>query len=517
MTPSSESSRFGKTDLLVALVIALCLLAYHIILSMRSEYGYFIDELYYIACSKRLAFGYVDHPPLSILLLAVIRRLLGDSLPAIRVLPSLALAATVFVTGMITHRLGGTRWAIVIASLAVVAMPAYLVMGSFYSMNAFEIVLVAIILYLTTRMLDEENPRYWVAIGVLLGLGLELKHTMVVYAIAIVLGLVLAPSRRLLWNRWFVWGIVCSFLLLLPNLVWQILHGFPSLEFYRNAMVNKNIPKDLFGILADQAIFTNPAALPLWITGLGFLLVSESAQKYRSLAWTYVFLMLVMILSRSSRPDRIAAIYPILFAGGAVAIQSIRPQILRRGLTGVMVVLLTAGFLIAAPLFTPVLSPQATNSMIRSLGLSLSIESGKTKDPLPQWLGDRLGWHELASAVSRVYHSLPPEEQVNAVIITSNYGGAGALELYGKEFGLPPVFATHNSYHMWGPPADSVRTYIGLFVDRRDLERGFESVQDAAVQTCEYCTRPQQRIPIYVARGPRFSITVEWPRFKTSS
>jgi MFS family permease len=340
---------------------------------------------------------------------------------------------------------------------------------------------------------------------------------MVVYAIALVLGLFLTPSRRLLWSKWFVWGIVCSFLLLLPNLVWQLLHDFPSLEFYRNAMVNKNIPRDLLGILTDQALFTNPAVLPLWITGLGFLLVSKSAQKYRSLAWTYGILLLVMILSQSSRPDRIAAIYPILFAGGAVAIQSIQRQALRRGLNGVMVVLLTGGFLIAAPLFTPLLSPRSTANLVTSLGVSLSIESGKTRDPLPQWLGDRLGWRDLASAVSRVYHSLPPEEQVNTIIITSNYGGAGALELYGKEFGLPPVFCTHNSYHMWGPPADSVRTYIGLFVDRRDLERGFEGVQDAAVQACEYCTRPQQRIPIYVARGPRFSITVEWPRFKTSS
>lgn len=517
MTSSPGSSRFDKTDLLIAICIAMGLFAYHLILSTQSEYGYFIDELYYLACSERLAFGYVDHPPLSILLLAVIRRLLGDSLPAIRILPSLALAVTVFVTGMITRRLGGTRWAIVIASLAVVAVPAYLVMGSFYSMNALEIMLWVIILYLTVCMLDEGNPGYWVAIGLLLGVGLELKHTMMVYGIALVLGLVLTPSRRLLWNRWFALGITCSFLLLLPNLVWQFLHGFPSLEFYRNAMVNKNIPKDVFGILADQALFINPAALPLWITGLGFLFVSKSVRTYRSLAWTYAFLLLVMILSRSSRPDRIAAIYPVLFAGGAVAIQSIRQHVLRRGLTGVMVVLLTAGFVIAAPLFTPLLSPGTTANLVTSLGVSLSIESGKTKDPLPQWLGDRLGWRELASAVSRVYHSLPPEEQVNTVIVTSNYGGAGALELYGKEFGLPSVFATHNSYHMWGPPADSVRTYIGLFVDRRDLERGFESVQDAAVQTCEYCTRPQQRIPIYVARGPRFSITAEWPRFKTSS
>jgi hypothetical protein len=113
-----------------------------------------------------------------------------------------------------------------------------------------------------------------------------------------------------------------------------------------------------------------------------------------------------------------------------------------------------------------------------------------------------------------MYHTLPPDEKRNAVIVSTNYGVAGALELFGPEFGLPPVYATHNSYHLWGPPSDSVRTYIGVHVSRRDFEQRFESVEEAGVQTCEYCTRPQQRIPIYVARGPLFSVTAEWPKFK---
>ena len=509
-----ESRSLDKPDFLIAFSIALGLFLYHVILSTLPGYGYFIDELYYIACSKRLAFGYIDHPPLSILLLALIRLVLGESLPAIRVVPAFALAATVFFTGLLTGRLGGTRWAIVTACLAMVAMPVGLVMGSFYSMNAFEIAIWAVILYLAIRLLGEENPTYWVAIGILLGLGLEMKHTMAVYGIALMAGMLLTPARRLLRNRWFAWGVVSCAVLLLPNLIWQAVHGFPSLEFYRNAMVSKNIPKGALGILADQVLFANPLALPLWIAGLAVLLLSKRTEKYRSLGWTYCILLLVMILSGSSRPDRIAAIYPVLFAAGAVALHRIQPQTLRCWLTAAVVVLLSAGVLIVAPVFTPLLPPPTTSSMIASLGVPLSIESGKTRDPLPQWLGDRLGWRELAVEVSRVYRALPAEEQHNAVIISTNYGEAGALELYGEELGLPPVFATHNSYHAWGPPPDSVRTYIGVFVNRRDLERRFESLQEAGVQTCAYCTRPQQRIPIYVARGPRFSVTADWPSFK---
>jgi 4-amino-4-deoxy-L-arabinose transferase-like glycosyltransferase len=511
----TQPARSDRSQFLIAALFALALFAYHLVLSTRTEYGYFIDELYYIACSRHLAFGYVDHPPLSIILLALNRRLLGDSLPALRLLPALAMAMTVFITGMITRRLGGTQSAVFIASLAVIAMPVYLVMGSFYSMNALEIVLCATILYLTIRLLESEDPRYWVAIGVLFGLGLEMKHTIVLYGITIVLGLLLTPARRLLWNRWFGLGVFICCLLLLPNLVWQFVNGFPSVEFYRNAMVNKNIPRDVFGILGDQILFANPFALPLWIGGLLYLCVSKGAARFRSLGWTYGILLFIMILSRSSRADRIAAIYPVLFAGGAALVQTIiHRQVIRHAVNGALIVLLIAGLVIAAPLFTPVLSPPAARNYIAAVGLSLSIESGKTKDPLPQWLGDRLGWRELATEVARVYHALPPEEQRNTVIVTTNYGGAGALELYGTELGLPPVFATHNSYHTWGPPADSVRTYIGVFVSRRDFEQQFESIQEAGIQTCEYCTRPQQRVPIYLARGPRFSVTAEWPGFK---
>jgi 4-amino-4-deoxy-L-arabinose transferase-like glycosyltransferase len=510
-----ETVHFEKTDLLILLGISLSLFLYHLLTSVLDTYGYFIDELYYIACSKRLALGYVDHPPLSIFLLALNRWLLGESIPALRVLPAFALAATVFTTGMIVRQLGGTRTAIVTASLAVMAMPVYLLMGSFYSMNAFEILICTIIFFLTIRLIHMKNSKYWLAIGLLMGLGLEMKHTIILYGLAMTLGLLLTSARRLLWNKWFVWGMLITFLLLLPNLVWQYLHGFPSLEFYRNAIINKNISTGPLGILFAQILFANPFSLPLWLAGVLYVFRSKDAEEYRFLGWTYVVLLFVMVLSQSSRPDRISAFYPCLFSAGAVALQAINKLLMRRVVTILMIVLLFLGLVISAPIFTPLFAPATTKNYISAIGLSLNVESGKINDPLPQWLGDRLGWHELSSKVAKVFHSLSPEEQRNTVIISTNYGEAGALELYGKEFGLPRVFATHNSYHLWGPPSDSIRTYIAVFVNRHDLEKKFENVIEAEVQTCEYCTRPQQRIPIYIAQKPRFSITTEWQNFRT--
>lgn len=510
---TTRSNISGKNDLFILCGLSLIIFLYQMFTSAFSGYGYFIDEFYYIACSKRLAFGYVDHPPLSIFVLALNRWLFGDSIPSLRFLPALAASATVFMTGLMARRLGGTRVSIVIAALAAIAMPVSMLMGSFYSMNAFEPLIWSIILYFIIKLVQEENPKYFLAIGLLMGIGLEIKHTMVLYGMALIIGMVLTTTRRFLWNRWVLYGIVGCFLLLAPNLIWQYLHEFPSLEFYRNAMVYKNIPTGPLKVVFTQILFTNPLAFPLWIIGLIYCLFSGEGKKYRFLGMAYLFLLIVMVLSQSSRPDRISAMYTFLFASGAVAVEKFRPPAVKRLVIMLMLILLIGGGMVFAPIFSPLLSPQITTKYVSAFGLSFSVEKGKT-EPLPQWIADRLGWRDLASEVARVYHSLSPEEQRNSIIVSSNYGEAGALELYGPGFGLPQVFATHNNYHLWGPPSDSFKTYIAVLVERDDLENNFDSVTDAGLQTCEYCTRPQRRIPIYLARGPRFSITKEWPKFK---
>jgi hypothetical protein len=500
-------------DLLLLAGISLGLVLFHLLTSALSGYGYFIDELYFIACSHRLALGYVDQPPLSIGLLALSRWMLGASLPAVRVLPALAMGGTVFMTGLLARQLGGSRRAVVLSALAALVMPVYLVFGSFYSMNAFEPLIWTSITWLAIRLVQEDEPRYWLPMGVLMGVGLEMKHTLVLYGLALLLGMLLTDARRHLWSRWFLAGILACAALTAPNLAWQVQHGFPSLELYRNSMGSKNIARMPWSVLGDQVLFANPIGVPLWVAGFGFFLLADG-RKYRFLAWMALALLLLMMLARSSRPDRISAMYSALYAGGAVAFDRIRSPGLRRNAWATAVTALVLGGLVLLPMSAPVLPPPVLRSYLAALGVRFDIERGKMNEPLPQWLADRLGWRELAVKVAEVYRSLPPEEQRTTVLFSSSYGGAGALELYGPGLGLPPVFSTHNSFHDWGPPSDAMRTYIGVQVAREDLEGRFESVVEAGVVTCELCTRPQRRIPILVARGPRFSVTQEWPRFR---
>jgi len=502
-----------QKDTILLLVLALSTFLLHILVSAFTDYGYFIDEFYYIACSKHLAFGYVDHPPLSVFLLAINRWLLGDSLPALRFLPSLAAGATAYLTGLIAKRFGGKTAAQGIAALASIIVPVYLIFGGIYSMNAFEVLIWTAIVYFAIRLLQEENMKLWLFIGLSLGVGLETKHTIILYAVGLGVGMLLTGARKYFWNRSFLSAMLISFVLILPNIVWQIVNGFPSLEFYRNAMVYKNIPTGPIEVVFSQILITNPVTLPLWLLGLVFFFGTKAGSRYRAFGWCYVVLLLLEIISESSRPDRISSIYTVLFAGGAVMVEQYAVRIRHRWPVIAGTALLTLGGLVYLPIAVPILPPATLVQYMSTIGFSMKIERGKSS-ALPQWLADRFGWKDLAKEVGEVYHDLRPDLRENCVIITGSYGQAGALEFYGKEFDLPPVYTTHNSYYFWGPPPDSVKTYIGVLVRKRELEGFFHDVDVAGLFSCEYCMNYESEIPIYVAREPREPVSQVWPRIK---
>jgi 4-amino-4-deoxy-L-arabinose transferase-like glycosyltransferase len=236
--------------------------------SFFGTYGYFIDELYYVACSERLAFGYVDHPPLSVFLLRLVRALIGDSLVALRLVPSLAGAATVLLTGLLARRLGAGVFGQALAAGAAMAGSMYHVMFSSYSMNSLSLLMWTVCFWILVEIERREEPRLWMAFGAVAGLGLENKHTFVLLALGLAVGLVLTPARCHLRSRWLWIGLGIAILLLLPNLLWQQANGWPSLEFYRNADLYKNVPTPPLEVLKQQVLGMNPAALPVWLAGV---------------------------------------------------------------------------------------------------------------------------------------------------------------------------------------------------------------------------------------------------------
>ena len=250
---------------LIAFFSAVALLIH---LLTNGRYGYFRDELYYIACGRHLDFGNVDQPPLSILLLRLSQLLLGDSLFAIRLLPALAGAAIVALTGMIAREMGGRAWAIALACAGSLCALFNLAVGNFFSMNAFEPLFWMGCVYLVVRIVNGGSPTLWLWFGVLLGIGIENKHSTVFFGVGILVALLLTPERRHFAQKWIWLGGIIALAIALPNILWQAQHHWPTYELLSNiAHSNKNVALSPAQFIAQQAVFMNPGTLPLWLAG----------------------------------------------------------------------------------------------------------------------------------------------------------------------------------------------------------------------------------------------------------
>ena len=234
------------------------------------QYGYFRDELYYLASTDHLDWGYVDHPPLSIAILALIRAVFGDSLLALRVVPALVGVATVFVAGVIARQLGGGRFAQGLTALCVLMSPVFLGTAHYYSMNVFDQLFWAVAVLILLRALDEGRPRHWGMLGVVLGLGFLNKISILWLVAGMLVGLVFTPYRRVLREPWPWVGMLVAGVLSLPYLLWQTAHGWPTLEFMRNATTLKMVDVSPLRFVIDQVLSMNAGAAPVWIAGIAF-------------------------------------------------------------------------------------------------------------------------------------------------------------------------------------------------------------------------------------------------------
>jgi 4-amino-4-deoxy-L-arabinose transferase-like glycosyltransferase len=479
---------------------------------LRSEFGIFRDEFYYLACADRLAFGYVDHPPFSIWVLAAWRAIAGDSLFSLRLLSGLIGAGIVFVAGLITRQLGGSKRAQALACLITLLAPVQLGVGGFFSMNVIEYLVVVVLAWLLVRILQGDDRRLWIGFGIVLGIGVMNKHTLGVLALSMLAGLVFVPARAEFRRKEFWIGLACAALIVLPNAVWQVTHQFLSLEFYSRAAALKNLPSPAGKVLMDQVLGSNPIAALVWGAGLVWLLRGRDRPAYRALGIAYLLMVAVMVAARSNRVDRIASYVPVLAAAGAVAWERF---LTARGAAWVLsvamvVIALTGGLL--APLVMPVLSPAATSASMKRLGIEMAFENGVRAD-LPQSLADRFGWRELADSVAAVYERLPNPERAKTVLVGENYGEAGALEYYGRAHHLPRVISGHNSYWIWGPgqPAD---VYIIVGNPRSRLEQIFEDVREGARTYQGWQMNYERHAPIWVCRKPKVPLSELWPEAK---
>lgn len=483
-------------------------------LATASFHGPFVDELYFLACGEHLAWGYVDMPPLTAVQAWITRTLLGESMLALRLLPALEGAALVLLVGLLVRRLGGGRFAQVLAATAVALSPGGMAFCSFISMNAVEPLVWTGLVLAVVRLVQSGDPRWWLLFGAIAGIGLLNKHTVVVCAFALVAGLVLTRERRLLASPWLVAGGAVAFALFVPNLLWMVEHGFPHLEQLANIRADgRNVELSPLTFFAQQLLFSNPVASPIWLGGLVWLFGHAGDTRYRALAWAYP-IALVTLIAAGGRVYYLGSIYPALFAAGGVAFERwlARPRLAWLRPVSVGVVALTGAAL--APAFAPVLPPETTVAYLQATGISMPRIEHRRASALPQLLADRMGWQEMAEAVVRAYRALPAEDQRRCAIFGQDYGQAGAIDLYGPRLGLPKALSGHLTYWYWGPRGYTGEVMLVMGDSREELLEHFEVVEPVG-EVGHPLAMASQHFTLHLCRKPRgWTLDQVWPQLK---
>jgi 4-amino-4-deoxy-L-arabinose transferase-like glycosyltransferase len=450
-------------------VLTIAAIKFAIALYASGFYDYFRDELYFIACGRHLDWGYVDHPPL-VAIYAWIGERLGGSLRGFRLLATIAGTLRIVLTGILTARLGGNRTAQTLACITVLLTPCYLAVDSILTMNVFEQVIWLGCILAVVEIANGGSEKWWLAFGVLAGIGLQNKHSMLFFGFALALALLLTPMRRSLAKPWIWIGGAIALLIFLPNVIWEVQHDYATLELLRNVKeTGKNVVLGPVDFVIQQAMMLNPFFAPLWIAGLVFLFLQP---RYRVLAWTYVIVLLLFI-KLEAKDYYLAPLYPTLFAAGAVWLSA------RRYLWIPMLALIVVGGLISAPLVLPIFTPEKYLAYQRALGVEQRPAEVSHTSEMPQIFSDQFGWREMVREVARVYHALPPDVRAKTAIWCGNYGEAGAIDFYGPRYGLPPAISGHQSYYLWGPrdyTGESMIVIASRIVRTRPLYSRIETV-----------------------------------------
>ncbi len=463
-------------------------------------YGLFHDELYYWVGAKRLLLGYVDHPPLAPWVLRGVTALLGDGRLAFGVMPALCCLGTVLVTGKMAQRLGSGSFGQILAGLAVAVVPFNLVLFSFYSVNALEILLWTAATFLLVELIRTGNERLWLGIGAIAGLGLLNKHTFALLATGVAVGIVATPLRAQIRSRWLWLGGALALALALPNLVWNALHDWPSLAFYRSRPA-ADLAATPLEALELQFLGANPANVLVWVPGVLFLLLSRRARAYRPLAIAFVILFVVILLSAHRRADRIAGIYPVVLAAGATFWDQWKGRG-RLGLRSCLIGILVAFGALVMPAALPILSPQAAGKYFEALGEKPEIETSDVGQSIPLYLSGRLDWQRFADEVAKAWEALSPAEQERAVMLAPHWVFASVIQYYGRDRELPPVVAPHNAYWFWREDAAGRDVVLAVAIPAKVLSRYFAGAREVGFFDCRYCATFGRELPIVVATGP---------------
>jgi len=487
-------------------VLGFATLALH--LWVNGSYGYFRDELYFIACGRHLAWGYVDQPPL-IPLIAAASDAAFHSLRGLRLVPALAAAMTVAFTSSAARMLGGRLYARWLAGLAVLASGTLPFWGVVLETDTLEPLAWLAIAICIVKAEQDEDPRWWLAAGAIGGIAFLAKYTVALYLASIALGLLATPERRLL-ARWQPWaGVSIAIAIVAPNLLWQAANDWPFAAHTAELAASRNIPFSPLSFVTQEVLALGPASAPFWLAGLAAFAFAPRFAPYRWVAVSW-FVMIVAAAIGHARPYYLAPAYPLLIAGGAVALEVWLPRLAKPALAAFV---LAAGTL-TAPFVMPLLPVEDFIALQQRIGVKPSTGERLKLGVLPVYYADMFGWADLAETVSKAYQALPQQDRERAVFFGRNYGEAAAVDFFGAAWGLPPAISGHENYFLWGPRGHDGRVMLILGGSRDDLLNDFRSVEPVGWLNNPLGLPEESGQTLWLCRDRLEPLSKAWPRLR---
>ncbi len=486
-------------------VAAVCMLMH---LMVINRYGYFRDELYYIACAEHLDWGYVDHPPLSVAVLKVFITLLGTDLWVIRLPGTLIAIGITLLYGAIAARLGGDRLAQGLAAVFGGFTPVVAVVTHHYSMNGLEILLwaAAVLVWLSA---DEPAKRSrWLWLGVLCGLTLLNKLSGSWLLVGIGLATLLTPRRQELkgWQPWAALAI--AGVLFAPHMLWQIQHQFPTEDFIRNATEHKMTPIPPWVFLGVQVMVTSPMLALMWIMG-GYS--SLSKKEWRMMAIPFFMVLLLLLVSQRSRENYLSPAFAFVAPVGAIVLAAWLSQARWRGWLYGGLMVPTSGFSLSMAL--PVWPPDLFIQIVKQSPVPIPMAE---RGPSNYLLGhaDTFGWPEMAARVRAEWLALPEEERLRTPVMGMNYGESSAIWFFNRDLPEMKVIGRHNNFWHWGPGDWDGRSLI-VVGQIKDWKRdSFESHEIVGRMDHPYAVPEEATAPISIARGLKIPVEEFWAKIR---
>jgi hypothetical protein len=494
--------------------MAILTLAIHLV--YNPYFGYHQDEFYFIACGEHLDFGYVDHAPMVPWIAWLSQRVFGESLVGLRFLPAVAGAVSVFLIGLLARRLGGGRFAQFLACLSFLIAPVYLRSENMLCIPAFEPMYWLLGAYFLVRVIQDDNPKFWLGVGVAAGLGLLNKHSMLFFGFGLAVAIVATPLRKYLKSSWLYAGGAMAALVFSPNIIWQMAHGWPTVEFLRE--LNKDAMADISRIqfIAGQILYVHPFNAPIWIAGLVSVMFGTN-RKFRALGIVYIAVLTVMLITHA-KIYYLSPAYPMLLAAGAVAVERFANRSVGRvdarpvpWVKPVTIGALITGGLLFAPLSLPMLDIERTDRYINA------ITFGKLGN-VHELTGDlhaQYGWEQIVKQTAEAYETLTPEEKAQCIIVAPNYGVAGAIDLFGGKYGLPKASAGHMSYYIWGYPKDRGEVILAPLWSPKSLEKVFDEIRIVSTFNEPYVNKWMNDGRIFgIYKKPKMPLDKLWTRLR---